>query len=681
MEEFRNIPLLKITLALILGIILGNSLGDQSFLAQIGVIGIIFAVSVFCFSNYYLHSVLLIGLAFLIGIFSVSYRNIENQKFHFSKLSNSHSYLIFEIVSKTQKTSGTRAQATVTHIGNHPDSLYNCYGNMMIYLKGISSDSLEIGSTLMGYGKHEEQTQNTNPHVFNYKRYLNHRGIFHRCFLNTGQYHIITHKTENLIVKASRIGSRFQKIFASHLNTDNNKAVATAMILGQRNLISNDLYDAFTDTGAVHVLAVSGLHVGILSKILLMLMSCMPKSKVGLRILHWALLITALWFFALLTGAAPAVIRATTMATLYFSGKLIYRNGTGLIVLITSAFLMLLYNPLYLFQAGFQFSFLALFGILYINPWLVKKLVIKNKFLNAIWQLIALACSAQLLVSPLATFYFHKLPLLFWLSGIIVVPMAGIILWNGLSLLLSHFTLGADNIVTTITGQCFDGILSFFNLIVFQIQKIPYCSADNLWVSNNSLLLIYLAIALAGLGIRLKNSKLIIAATMVIFLQSLLHLHENTSMRKVKKLVIYDIYDNSLVDVFYQGGLSPIMPSETDENKLQYNCLNNRLYNRVTAKADIELEHKSNFYQIDNQLFLIHPTDESLLFQPTADINLLVLSKNSISKLDIILKSYKVKKLILDGTVKQNEKLIKRIDNYKIPYHFTSSSGAYEHIL
>ena len=552
----------------------------------------------------------------------------------------------------------------------------------MVYIKGYI-DSLSTGDLIISRNNAFLEKKNANPHVFDYKNYLNHRAIYHRMYLDSTDYILTNNRNYSLNQQAGKIREKCLAVFKNHLD-DDNLAVAAAMILGERKLLDDNLYDAFTDTGAVHVLAVSGLHVGIVSLLISFLFKYVRKNNRKAIFIKVALSIISVWAFALLTGMAAAVTRAGLMFTLLLVGQAFRRKTNSYNILSCAALVMLAYDPHYLFQAGFQFSFLALTGILYFYKPISKYLETNNKFLNKIWGLIAVSVSAQLLVSPLAIFYFHKLPNYFWLTGIVAVPAAFAILSVGLTLLALHFTIGTS-IITTATGVILKYLISWFNCFIFGIQKIPFCSADNLWLSRSSLILIYLALLLLALCIKFRKSKLLFGSIIVLLLQSALHITENKIEREKHLVFIYDSYKSSFIDIYKYGYASSYSLQAIDPTQSKYINGNNKLYQRIvadTSLAAFNIDTVHNIMRINNHLLLLYPNKNNLNYCISDSIDLAILSKDSYHNIDKLTERYPIKKVILDGTFDSDKYwLRKRLNEKGIPCHLTSIQGAYVYDL
>jgi len=213
---------------------------------------------------------------------------------------------------------------------------------------------------------------------------------------------------------------------------ENSLAIVSAMTLGYRELIDSDIKEEFRRSGIIHILAVSGLHVGIISLIIILLLKITGIRSGLIKLLVSLLLI---WTYALLTGLSPSVTRAAVMFSFLNTGYFIYRPVVPLNSVMASAFIILLINPLMIFEASFLLSYSAVIFILMNYHNLVVKINFSGQFLNTIWKMLAISFLAQAGTIPFVALFFGEIPLFPVLSGLFAIPLAGIILFTGFSLI------------------------------------------------------------------------------------------------------------------------------------------------------------------------------------------------------------------------------------------------------
>ncbi|MDR1436713.1 MAG: ComEC family competence protein [Candidatus Symbiothrix sp.] len=204
-------------------------------------------------------------------------------------------------------------------------------------------------------------------------------------------------------------------------------AVAAALMFGYQGELDRELRQSFANIGAGHILAVSGLHFNLIFGIAYFFLSFLGMSRKS-KIIKQLILLPVIWGFAFITGLSPSVIRAAGMLSLWGIGDSFLYKSFTMNTLAAVALFMLLYNPLYLFDIGFQLSFLAVASILIVNPYLVELYSSGNRIINYLWELVCVSFSAQIGVLPLSLYYFHQFPLLFLVTNLLLIPLSGILM-------------------------------------------------------------------------------------------------------------------------------------------------------------------------------------------------------------------------------------------------------------
>jgi competence protein ComEC len=218
--------------------------------------------------------------------------------------------------------------------------------------------------------------------------------------------------------------NRLQKIVPDHPSF----TVAAALMFGYKNELDRELRQSFSNIGAGHVLAISGLHFSIVFGMIYFMLSFLGNSQRG-RLIKQVIVLPLIWGFAFMTGFSPSVIRAALMMSIWGIGNLFFCKAFTLNTVAVSAFFMLLYNPLYLFDIGFQLSYMAVISIILVNPHLIKLYETRNPMIKYVWDLCCVSVSAQIGVLPVSVYYFHQLPLLFLLTNLCVIPLVTLLLF------------------------------------------------------------------------------------------------------------------------------------------------------------------------------------------------------------------------------------------------------------
>ncbi|MCB0686682.1 MAG: ComEC family competence protein [Saprospiraceae bacterium] len=325
-----------------------------------------------------------------------------------------------------------------------------------------------------------------NPYVFDARRYYGHKQIWYQTYLNQAPLRLNGHG--GLYVWMHHTRNNFDRILHKHLITENEYALVKALLLGDKRELGTELKNAYADTGAMHVLAVSGLHVGVLYLILLFILKrLIPFSGAG-KVLRSILILSGLWFFVYLVGAPNSAWRATLMFSLFEIGSLVSRSYYPVNTLSLAAVLLLLLDPNTLYDVGFQLSFLAVLGIVTCQREIQGFWKISNPVGFKVWQMISLSIAAQVFIFPLIFYYFHQFAVYFWLSGILAVPLAFIVILAGvLTLLFSWFPY-----VGVLFGYLLLGSSYVLNAWIFAVQQLPGMVVEGIWINGSQLALLFI---------------------------------------------------------------------------------------------------------------------------------------------------------------------------------------------
>ncbi len=507
----------------------------------------------------------------------------------------------------------------------------------------LAEPSILIGDTLLFSGHLKAISGPLNPFQFDFKAYMNQLGVTHQVFIReVGE--VKANSSFHFRNFALDVRNKFLAILKKHLSNDDSFGVAAAMVLGTKETLGKEIQEQFKLTGTMHVLTVSGLHVGIVSMILLFIFSWLKEDKWILRCIKYIVVLLGIWFFALITGLAPAVVRSSTMLSLVFVSKLLWRRSNVYNVIFASGFFMLVYNPNLLFNLSFQFSYSALLSIVFFFPMISTWFSFSNQWLNRIWDLIALSLAAQILVFPLMVIYFGQFPIYFWLGGIIAVPAATVILCLSLGLIFTELLL--PNISLYI-GYLLSDLVHVFNWSMERIATLPSASINGLFLDHVSIAILYTSLLVLMLQFNQGYKKKTLC---FIFCMCCLFLYQNIKMSQLEaqsRLNIYASWKGDYID-FFNGNSSYVLYNDLDSVNVQ--SLTSKYYQ---SRGIREVYQKD---ALDLKGFNSLPTINSLSqFNGQQEIDLLLINRAFIETDRALLKMVK-KKIILSARLKWGER-------------------------
>ncbi len=419
-------------------------------------------------------------------------------------------------------------------------------GRVLAYFRLPLRQSPAYNDRLLIKGAPFEVTPPRNPREFDYRQYLAFNNIHHQQFVAQDAWLRVPGQQRFDVIGASiRVRNYLAAVLGENIHGAEELAIAKALILGDKGDLGKPVREVYAMAGAMHVLAVSGLHVGIIYVVLLMLLG-QKQGKVKKPGLVAVVVIPTLWLYAFVTGLSPSVLRAVTMFSFLALAQVFNRRSHTLNTLAISAFILLLINPYMIMAVGFQLSYVAVVGIIFLYPVVERWFNPGNRILRLVWQITALSLAAQLATSPLSALYFHRFPTYFLFSNLLVIPAATLIVWGGLGLLC----LGAfSSLLATAMGKLLGGLIGLLNRFLHWISLLPMADIHNLAPTIADTWLVYGLLVFAFLYLtagKVMYFRLATALTVVLCLNLF---YAGYRSRHLRQMVFYSINRGWAVDL------------------------------------------------------------------------------------------------------------------------------------
>lgn len=407
----------------------------------------------------------------------------------------------------------------------------------------VSVSALKPGDAVIFTGKLFPITSNNNPGDFDYKNYMRKKGIRYQMY--TSNPIIKTGKSNReLKTSASNFRQRLLEQYQKANIEGSEFAVLAALTLGEKSYLDRSIKSQFSNSGAMHVLAVSGLHVGIIFIVLSTLFKPMCVSRKG-RLLRSLFIIALLWAYALITGLSPSVMRAATMFSFVVAGQSFKRSPNIYNTIAFSALVLLLLNPEIIYEIGFQLSYAAVLSIVYYQPRIVALLPVKNKLIGKIWALFAVSVAAQLGTLPFSLFYFNQFPIYFWMSNFVVIPAAAILLYSA----VAFFALSFIPLVQTIIAIFINLILKAMIASIAFINALPGAVVTGISFDKPEMILLLTIIVLPAINTQSFKSKKTVVFLILIVLLTANSAIKTYQTHQQKQMIVYNTYHESLISI------------------------------------------------------------------------------------------------------------------------------------
>ncbi len=363
----------------------------------------------------------------------------------------------------------------------------------------ISFPDLSPGKKILFDTKLNRISGGGNPGQFDYQRYMQLKGVYYQGFVSQGML-VVENPKLTLRARALKIREQLLLLYRKIPLSSDELGVLSALTLGDRVLLSAEMRNSFAASGAMHVLAVSGLHVGIISILFGRILMLVRWGKRG-KLIRAVLVILFLWGYAFLTGLSPSVMRAATMFSFVELGKPARLKGNIFNTLGASAFLLLLIRPAMLFEVGFQLSYLAVLSIAVYQPLIASFFQPKNRFAGWAWDLLAVSLAAQLGTTPISLLYFHQFPTYFWLSNFFVIPAASILLYGA----TAYFMVSSIPVGIQVVGFLLKWSVAGMIWVVKTIESVPGALIEGIWISSKEMVLLYFILIALTLALVLRS--------------------------------------------------------------------------------------------------------------------------------------------------------------------------------
>lgn len=513
-------------------------------------------------------------------------------------------------------------------------------------------------------------TPSLNPHQFNYKKYLAKQGIYHQVFVNKHQFKIVDKRSFSLYGLASKVRVEIQKSLIKYNFKEEEYAVINALLLGQRQDVSKELINDYSRAGAIHILAVSGLHVGIVLLILNWLFKRLDTSKVG-RFSKTILIITLLWMFAFIAGLSASVVRAVTMFTFVAIGQSFKRKRIVEHSLIASMFLLLLIKPLFLFDVGFQLSYLAVFGIIWVQPRLYGLWEPKIVVLDKGWQLFTVSIAAQMGVLPISLYYFHQFPGLFLLSNLVIIPFLGTILIGGIIVIF----LSLFEVLPQFLADSYGFVISSMNAFVSFISRQESFLFSEISMSGILMLAWYCVIIFGFLFLIKKRPKKLVFWLISIVIVQFLVFYGDFQKKKKHEFIVFHKNKKSVLGERVGDKLRVFHNLDSTMIKQEKILISYKVGEAINLKFETT---NPSIFKFKNQHIIV--VDSLGIYKVNSLKNPIVILQNSPKiNLERLIVTLNPKEIIADGS--NYKSYIKSWQvicaNTKTPFYFTGKNGAY----
>jgi competence protein ComEC len=686
---WKQAPFLRLLIPLCMGIV-AEWYGKFSFQLILAPL-LLFTIAIIIFQflslnnkfrGQFIRGFLLFGFMASIGLLLTYNNNASKQKDWYGNKYKQEDFLLVRIDEPVvEKNKSYKADGFVEAVIRN-DSVIKTQGKLLLYFsKDSTTGLLHYGDKIL-INKNIQLIKNSgNPGGFNYQRYASFQQIFHNVFLKDKDW-VKTNEVKTNWFKQFIFTAREKILSILQKNISNNKdelGIAEALLIGYTNDLDKDLVQAYSNTGVVHIIAISGMHLGLIYVMLVWLFGRLPfinKSK----IIQVVLILSCLWLFSLLTGASASVLRSAVMFSCIAVGKNFFKQASIFNSLAASAFILLCYNPYYLWDVGFQLSYLAVVGIIVFQKPIYNTIYIKNKYVNEVWKLIAISIAAQLLTFPICIYYFHQFPNLFLLTNIIAVPLSSIILYVEIALV----ALSWIPFIGQWLGKLTQWLVWLMNKIILVVNDFSFAVWDKLPANILTTLFLYVVVIAFSSWLIKKNKKYLTVSLIALLLFICLQSFLNWQIKKQEKLIVYNVPQHKAID-FISGNTYQFVGDSillVDGILQNFHLKPGRIKLQLNQRIDSlpNCFSKNNFYQFNDKRILL--IDEATMFDSLANkinVDIIIISKNPKLYIPQLASIFNCKTYIFDASnsLWKIDRWKQDCDKLNLHYYSVPDNGAY----
>lgn len=546
------------------------------------------------------------------------------------------------------KANSYKAIAVVQRI-NCGGALNDADGKIIIYFKKDSINStLNYGNQIL-FRRPLSLVKNTgNPGSFDYRRYSLFQGITHQVYLTSSDYKILP-GLHRKAFKSFIYDSRHWVVntLKTYIPGAKEQGFAEAILIGYKDDLDKNLVQAYSNTGVVHIIAISGLHLGVIYLLLLFFLKPL-KNRKHFNWIRLLVIICGLWLFSILAGAQPSVLRSALMFSCLAAGEAFSKKSSIYNNLALSAFVLLCFNPFWLWDVGFQLSYAAVLSIIVFFKPVYNWFYCTNKLLDFCWKTLAVTIAAQILTLPLGIFYFHQVPLLFLFTNFVAVPVSSLIVILEIILCGLTFIPFLGKLVAELLVQ----LIVFMNNYIEGINVIPFSTWSNLYINHVQVILLFLLITGVYYWLLEKKKSGLWFSLFSLLLFSSVQFANEIKASRQKQLVVYNVPKLTGIDLINGTSYSFIGDRQLlqDSFLISFNLQPNRTLKHLQKRNDSLSElHDFIFNQKHIVLF-----DSNLRYAPAPvreKIDIAILAKNPKLYISTLMNVFDIEQVVIDGSV------------------------------
>jgi len=684
MNPFPAIPFVRLCIGFIVGIVLFNLYPGHHNIAWI-ITGSLLFTLIFAPRSFTAkwNTSWITGLIIYLSVLALGYlnanyrlsskptREIQHMKVHVAEL----------VENPIEKTNSYKAEARLLHSQFEKDIEHGSTGIILYFQKDQAVKTLKHGQKILFSTPVTIPYSPQNPRQFNYKQYLASNGIYYQAYIKNDAFQVLNqppHKGLFYYVKELRY-EILNRLYSFHMQEEVT-GIAAALLTGYKEELDPDTKASFSRVGAMHILAVSGLHVGIVYLMISGMLFFLNKGLSG-RLTRLLITLLFLWFYVIFTGMSPSVLRAGIMFSLISIGQTLFYKTNIYNTIFLSAFILLIADPGNLYNVGFQLSYLAVLGIVFFYPAMNNWITSRYWIINQAWALTCVSLAAQIATTPISLYHFGQFPTSFLIANLVVVPLAGITIYTGIAAVI--FT--GVPFLGSISIWIFKFLITSIYQLILLIENIPYSYAGNLTINMFQCILLYGGIICFVCFFMYRYAAWLMAGLSVTAIFLITMTYRNWQVNHQQQLIIYAQNKESRLEIMHGREVS--YPSFEELTPMEYGLFVRAYHQWKGIRKQNSLEKNRN----NNPLYVQYPLiqagskrlwiiDDSLMLPvKKIETDYLWIKSKRFFEPEKLSGFFQYEMILIDPSVpeKNRKKFITALDKTNIKFYDIAHSGAF----
>lgn len=674
--KILDFPIVRITICFVIGIIFCYYLNPNPKLviAFFGIATLTLVIlflkkkSTFTPNSYF--GVVLYCLFFILGIgITMLHQDTihRNHYSHFDTFYNQNNEIELVIKEKIKNSKNyNRYFADIQKINNQP-----IRGKILLQIKKTElTENFHSGTKLKINEQLVRNFKPNNPNQFDYGKYLESKSVYAQIFSDLPQIKINPINEKSLWYFTSKFRNQIIENLQKSGFRKEELAIVVALILGQQQDISADVLQDYQYAGAVHILSVSGLHVGFIMLFITFLLKPLPNTTFG-NTIRFVIVIISLWLFALVAGLAPSVVRSATMFSFLALGLFLNRATNSFHTMVASLFLILLVEPMFLFDIGFQLSYIALFFILWLQPIFQSYWKPNNQITSYFWDILTVSFAAQIGAMPLSIYYFHQFPGLFFVTNLVLIPCLSVVMALGVFLMILAYFNCIPLFLSKIVAFC----ITMMNLFIKWIASFESLVIKEIPLSIWLLFSLYLLIFSWIFWLKKPNyNKLTIGLGSILIFQ-LIFVSTQWNKQSEKEWIVFNAKKQSIIGLRNGKSMMVFASDSLPKNGFESSMIKTfATANFCTIKSVGPIQNTAFFNK--NKILIV---DRSNVFETNIKPDIIIIRNSPKLNLDRLFSEIKPKIIIADASNYKTYVALWKAScvKAKIPFHSVYEKGFY----